>query len=475
MNRILLLALMAVLALPAQSATLLWTINGATFDDGGTITGSFGYDVDTNTFSSVNVATTLGSSLPGVGYTSVNLLASSNIQMLLITSPLGPGLTLSFSSGLSNFGGTVPLISGAEGTCADTDCGGLNGPLRFLTAGEVQADGASVPEPSTWMLLLSAFPLLGWSRWRSRASQAQTLASRFLLLAAALTLAEPSASAQAVRTWVSGVGDDANPCSRTAPCKTFPGAISKTAAGGEISVLDAGSFGAVTITKSITINGRGVVAGISASSTNGIIINNVTGVPMAVNIRNLDLIGLNGLNGILVVGAAPTSVVVENLRISGFNTTGIDATPSAGGNINLSVKSTLITNSTGSGINADATNGPVNVLLDGVTINGVATGLNVNAGARATARSSDLSQNTTGAASNGAGSIASLDSGNIAQCTTAVNVLSAGAIARLSNMTIMDNTTGISITAGGTVVSFNNNRIKNNTTNGAPNSVQLQN
>lgn len=46
------------------------------------------------------------------------------------------------------------------------------------------------------------------------------------------------AHAQATRTWVSGVGDDANPCSRTAPCKTFAGAISKTAAFGEINVLD---------------------------------------------------------------------------------------------------------------------------------------------------------------------------------------------------------------------------------------------
>src|SRR5262245_48964588 len=66
-----------------------------------------------------------------------------------------------------------------------------------------------------------------------------------------------AAYAQATRTWVSGVGDDVNPCSRTAPCKTFAGAISKTAAGGEISVLDPGGFGGVTITKSITINGEG--------------------------------------------------------------------------------------------------------------------------------------------------------------------------------------------------------------------------
>src|SRR5947209_2678030 len=81
------------------------------------------------------------------------------------------------------------------------------------------------------------------------------------------------AHAQATRTWVSGVGDDANPCSRTAPCKTFAGAISKTAIAGEIDALDAGGFGAVTVTKSMTIDGNGFGGGILASGTQGVIIN----------------------------------------------------------------------------------------------------------------------------------------------------------------------------------------------------------
>src|SRR5688572_10414768 len=108
-----------------------------------------------------------------------------------------------------------------------------------------------------------------------------------------LTLAICSiANAQATRTWVSGVGDDANPCSRTAPCKTYAGAISKTAAGGEISTLDPGGFGAVTITKSMTIdgtNGQGF-GSILASGTNGININDsATATPntIVVNLRNL--------------------------------------------------------------------------------------------------------------------------------------------------------------------------------------------
>src|SRR6266480_6142800 len=79
--------------------------------------------------------------------------------------------------------------------------------------------------------------------------------------------------AQATRTWVSGVGDDVNPCSRTAPCKTFAGAISKTAAAGEINCLDSGGFGSVTITKSITIKCEGTIGGILASGTFGVTVN----------------------------------------------------------------------------------------------------------------------------------------------------------------------------------------------------------
>jgi hypothetical protein len=81
------------------------------------------------------------------------------------------------------------------------------------------------------------------------------------------------AHAQATRTWVSGVGDDANPCSRTAPCKTFAGAIAKTAPGGEIDALDPGGFGALTITKSITIDGGGgQVASALVAGTNGFVV-----------------------------------------------------------------------------------------------------------------------------------------------------------------------------------------------------------
>src|SRR5436305_1116629 len=81
--------------------------------------------------------------------------------------------------------------------------------------------------------------------------------AKFVPAIAVIALAVPSAAfGQATRTWVSGVGDDANPCSRTAPCKTFAAAISKTAAGGEINCLDPGGFGGATISKQLDIKGN---------------------------------------------------------------------------------------------------------------------------------------------------------------------------------------------------------------------------
>src|SRR6516165_9557238 len=120
------------------------------------------------------------------------------------------------------------------------------------------------------------------------------LATRLLLGTLALMVCSLTTAnlvdAQATRTWVSGVGDDANPCSRTAPCKTFPGAISKTAAGGEINVLDPGGFGAVTITKSISIIAESVEAGVLVSGTHAIIVS--AGPNDVVVLRGLDIEGL---------------------------------------------------------------------------------------------------------------------------------------------------------------------------------------
>src|SRR5262245_10548241 len=133
-----------------------------------------------------------------------------------------------------------------------------------------------------------------------RSSLSVTIAATSLLL-----LASAPAHAQAFRTWVSGVGDDANPCSRTAPCKTFAGAISKTQVNGEINCLDPGGFGAVTITKSITIDCHEIFASILNSGTNGINIPfdsfKAADVRKTVRLRNINFNGANkGVNGIRI-------------------------------------------------------------------------------------------------------------------------------------------------------------------------------
>lgn len=154
------------------------------------------------------------------------------------------------------------------------------------------------------------------------------------------------AAAQATRTWVSGVGDDANPCSRTAPCKTFAGAISKTAAGGEISVLDPGGFGTLTITKSISIVADGDLGSILAAGTNGVIIN--AGVNDVVVLSGLEINGVSksatpGLAGVKVVQAG--RVVIRNTLIQNFSVAGVQVEPSAATS-RVSIENTSIINST---------------------------------------------------------------------------------------------------------------------------------
>jgi len=150
----------------------------------------------------------------------------------------------------------------------------------------------------------------------------------FLGMMVFLLGASSVASAQATRTWVSGVGDDANPCSRTAPCKTFAGAISKTAPGGEIDVLDPGGFGAVTITKPISIEAC-CIAGVLVSGTNGIVIQ-VPNATDAVVLRGLTFDGLGtGLSGVLVNTGG--TVQIEDCTINNFMTAGINFTPTVAG------------------------------------------------------------------------------------------------------------------------------------------------
>jgi Right handed beta helix region len=272
------------------------------------------------------------------------------------------------------------------------------------------------------------------------------------------------AQAQATRTWVSGVGDDANPCSRTAPCKTFAGAISKTAAGGEISVLDPGGFGAVTITKSITISGDGTLAGILASGTNGVIVN--AGVNDIVVLRSLSIAGAGtGLNGIRYL--AGRTLRVENCTIYGFTTHGIDvvhaSTTTPG---ELVVKDTRITNVGSVAIRVDNGAGAVapSASLDGVTINRANIGFDVLKAATATISNSVISNvNAQGIVAENTAVI------NAANCAvfkngTGIAAFTSGATVRFANCDVYNNTVGVNIAAGGIGDRFGNSRVFGNGT-----------
>jgi hypothetical protein len=202
------------------------------------------------------------------------------------------------------------------------------------------------------------------------------LAFRTSLLVAATLVFVSSVQAQATRTWVSGVGDDVNPCSRTAPCKTFAGAISKTSVGGEISVLDPGGFGVITISKSITIDGTGNLSSILAAQTTGININitATTDAAKTVRIRGLSINGAgNGINGINVIAA--NKVSVEDSVIDGFTVNGINVQAGV-----LFVRNTTIRNNAGAGISvsaaAQAGISDTSLIFNGTGLSGAVTQFN---------------------------------------------------------------------------------------------------
>ncbi|HLN97797.1 MAG TPA: right-handed parallel beta-helix repeat-containing protein [Pyrinomonadaceae bacterium] len=281
------------------------------------------------------------------------------------------------------------------------------------------------------------------------------------------------AQAQASRTWVSGVGDDANPCSRTAPCKTFAGAISKTAACGEIDALDPGGFGAVTITKSITIDGSGTFASILASLVSGIVIN-ANATTDVITIRGISINGFcNGIHGINILAAK--TVNVEDCAIFRFSS-GNGITANDPGGVNLNVRNTVIRDNTLDGINATSASGNTNVTLDRVSLIGNANGLHARSGTRATARNCVFSNNTAnGVFSDAAGaslanafvweSQISFNGGAGVRAGNAGNVGTSGAT--IAQNQIDRNTgNGVLISTGGVVNTFSNNSILGNGADG---------
>lgn len=305
--------------------------------------------------------------------------------------------------------------------------------------------------------------------------------STFLLIAlmsASAILASAPAGAQATRTWVSGVGNDANPCSRTAPCKTFAGAISKTATGGEINALDPGGYGAVTITKSITIDGGGgQVASVLVAGTNGIVI---SGSGVVVTLRNLRINGLAqsvspGLNGIRLLNGA--MLLVENCVIFGFSQNGIDISVNQATGPRVFITDTTVSNSAGGVTARNTGSGVVTLTLNRATlVRNSSFGLRADGsgGGHVVSSLSDsyLSGNGTGVLAAAGPSIANIMVTRSTVSGNVTNGLQATGPAPLANILVSNtlvtlNGTGLAVSGGGSIQTYKNNAVDANTANGA--------
>jgi len=285
------------------------------------------------------------------------------------------------------------------------------------------------------------------------------------------------AHAQLARTFVSSLGNDANDCNRLTPCRTFQRAHDNSLPLGEITVLDAGGYGSVTITKAISIINDGVgEAGVLVSGgANGITVN--AGSNDAVNLRGLTVkgIGFGGGNGVVFMRAK--SLTVEKCAIRGLDGSGkgiglLYTTLQAGGGVHsLAVSDTVITDNQSLGL-AIGQQGPgtLNATISRVELHNNGSGLAVDAAAvaslsgmaNATISDTIATDGATGfeisAATNSTTNVVLVRS-TAAYNGTGVSVAGTGATLRIGQSTITGN--GIGWT--GTVLqSYGDNRVNGN-------------
>jgi hypothetical protein len=296
------------------------------------------------------------------------------------------------------------------------------------------------------------------------------LSSTLFAATVVLSMQVVPAHAQATRTWVSGVGDDANPCSRTAPCKTFAGAISKTARNGEINCLDPGGFGAVTITKSITIDCHEVFASILNAGTNGVNVpfdsfNAALDPRKTVRLRNINFNGVDtGVNGIRITGGTTVTggvVIIEDCLIDGNfagAAHGISDERIGGGE--LYVTNTTIRNTGEAAVLIAPGSGTarVDAAFDNVRVHNARFGITVGGSHRVKVNRSVVTGNTS--AGLYVDTAAEMNVSNSVTSSYGIGVQNAGAtsVIRLSNNDIAFNTTAFS----GATQSHNNNRVSGN-------------
>jgi len=277
----------------------------------------------------------------------------------------------------------------------------------------------------------------------------------------------------ATRTWVSGVGNDANPCSRTAPCKTYAGAMSKTDKDGEISTLDPGGYGSVTITKSVTINGGGAGQGygsiLATLNTSGVIVNitDAADVRKTARLNWLDINGASsGLDGIRFI--AGNALHVENSVIDGFTDDGIDVNISNTQTTaaELYLRNNSIRNCAGDGLAITHGNasGVVVASATDLHVGNCGNGVQMLIRSRLTVRGGTFHSNTTAINQTSTNAETTLLNCSITNNTTGIIAGAAPGIVRISQTLIYGNSTSLT----GNVKSWGNNYIDGNTTNNLP-------
>jgi hypothetical protein len=269
------------------------------------------------------------------------------------------------------------------------------------------------------------------------------------------------------RTWVSGVGDDINPCSRTAPCKTFSKALSVTSSGGEINCLDPAGYGTLNITKSITIDCEDTQGSILAAGTTGLILN---GASISVIVRGISINGVGtGTNCIRVLGSGTVKLTLDEVVCTGFTTHGISVETSTGSS-KIVVLNSSFRNNTGNGINTFITGaGSTTIAVDSslFAFNGI--GINLGTAATGSVVDSTITNNTTGTQASGATSVLALMDNQITHNTTGVLTSSSGTI-RIGGNLITGNGTGLS---GANIFTWGGNFVDGNTVNGSNSGVAL--
>lgn len=299
------------------------------------------------------------------------------------------------------------------------------------------------------------------------------IAAASFALASTVALA-PAAHAQSTRTFVSAVGDDANPCSRTAPCRTFATAFDRTATNGEINCIDVGSFGPITITRSMMIDCTSTIGRIIVNAGSAITIN--AGETDRIVLRGLQLSGLTtGSSAIRVLQVG--SLRTDNVHIRGFQT-GINFV--TGNPARLSLVDVLIEDiTTGSGVHVQPA-APVSLYatLQNVRILGSQSyGFSISAGfgsVFASITDSTISDHSTSGVSMVTNNPAYpgrliVKNSQIVYNGTGISVTGGNLIAGLSNTTVTGNNVGIATSGVSPALgirTFGSNQLAGNSVDG---------